>query len=41
VIKVKAVVLPGGFLPGDGVEDGEELSGDGDEGELGGLTGLA
>jgi hypothetical protein len=33
--------LPGDFFSGDGVEDDEELSGDGDEGELGRLAGLA
>ena len=33
--------LPSGSLPGDGVEDREELSSDGDEGKLGRLAGLA
>jgi hypothetical protein len=35
------LALPGGFLSGDGVEDRQELSTDGDEGELGRLAGLA
>ena len=33
--------LPGGSFSGHGIEDGEELSGDRDEGKLGGLARLA